>query len=253
MPYFDSRGVRLHYEDHGKGAPVMLVHGFGTDARAHWGESGLIRFLAERYRVIAPDARGHGRSDKPHSREHYGLPNMCADIIGLLDHLGIKRTLLMGYSMGSRVCLELLYDYPERFRAAVLGGFGANGAMTIPGQRELIAAALLADDPATIADDLPRRFRKGVEGAGNDLKALAACMGAEEGVRDLSTLPRIGVPVLFLSGTRDRLIGDPHGMGALFEDSSVIRIEGGDHVSSPTDPRFHEAIRDFFSDANKGD
>jgi pimeloyl-ACP methyl ester carboxylesterase len=75
-------------------------------------------------------------------------------------------------------------------------------------------------------------------------------MGAEDGVRDLSILPRIAVPVLFLSGTRDRLIGDPHGMGAFFEDSRVIRIEGGDHVSSPTDPRFHEAIGDFFDDVN---
>ncbi len=249
MPYFDSGGVRIHYEDHGEGAPVMLVHGFGTDARAHWGESGLIRFLAARYRVIAPDARGHGRSDKPHSRQHYGMRNMCADIVRLLKHLGIRRTLLVGYSMGSRICLELLYDHPDHFRAAVLGGFGANGAMSVPGQRERIAAALLADDPATIADDLPRRFRRGVESSGNDLKALAACMGAEEGVLDFSTRPRIAVPVLFLSGSRDRLIGDPRATSVFFEHARVVQIENGDHVSSPTDPRFHEAIGDFFAHA----
>src|ERR1700722_5846028 len=81
MPYFDSHGVRIHYEDHGEGAPVMLVHGFGTDARSHWDDSGLIRFLAARYRVIAPDARGHGRSDKPHARHHYRMRNMCGDIV----------------------------------------------------------------------------------------------------------------------------------------------------------------------------
>ena len=249
MPYFDSRGVRIHYEDHGEGAPVILVHGFGTDARAHWGDSGLIRFLAARYRVIAPDNRGHGRSDKPQSRDHYGMRNMCGDIVGLLGHLGIRRALLAGYSMGSRISLELLLDYPDHFRAAVLGGFGANGAMSIPGQRERIAAALLADDPATIADDLPRRFRRGVEAAGNDLKALAACMGAEEGLRDLSALPRVRVPVLFLTGTRDRLVGNPRAMTAFFEDSRVVEIEGGDHMTSPTDRRFHEAIGDFFAHA----
>jgi pimeloyl-ACP methyl ester carboxylesterase len=249
MPYFDSRGVRIHYEDHGDDAPVVLVHGFGTDARAHWDESGLIRFLAARYRVVAPDARGHGRSDKPHSRDHYGMHNMCGDIVGLLAHLGIRRTLLVGYSMGSRICLELLYDYPDYFRAAVLGGFGANGAMSIPGQRDRIAAALLADDPATIVDDLPRRFRRGVDSGGNDLKALAACMGAEEGIRDLSILPRVRIPVLFLTGTRDRLVGNPHGMRPFFEDSSVIQIEGGDHATSPTDERFHQAIGNFFAHA----
>jgi pimeloyl-ACP methyl ester carboxylesterase len=249
MPYFDSGGVRIHYEDHGEGAPVTLVHGFGTDARTDWLEGGLLRFLASRYRVIAPDARGHGRSDKPHSREHYGMRNMCSDIVRLLDHLAIRRTLLVGYSMGSRICLELLYEHPEHFRAAVLGGFGANGAMSIPGQRDRIAAALLADDPATIADDLPRRFRRGVESAGNDLKALAACMGAEDDFRDFSTLPRVSVPVLFLVGSRDRLVGDPQAMSAFFEDSRVIKIDGSDHVSSPTDQRFHRAIGDFFAHA----
>jgi pimeloyl-ACP methyl ester carboxylesterase len=249
MPYFDSGGVRIHYEDQGEGAPVILVHGFGTDARAHWGDSGLIRFLATRYRVIAPDARGHGRSDKPHSRDHYGMRNMCGDIVRLLDHLGIRRTLLVGYSMGSRICLELLYEHPEYLRAVVLGGFGANGAMSIPGQRDRIAAALLADDPENIADDLPRRFRRGVESSGNDLKALAACMGGEEGILDFSTRPRVKIPLLFLSGTRDRLAGDPHLTSGFFEDSRVIRIEDGDHMSSPKDPRFHEAIGDFLAHA----
>lgn len=249
MPYFDSRGVRIHYEDHGEGAPVILVHGFGTDARAHWGDSGLTRFLAARYRVIAPDARGHGRSDKPHSRDHYGMRNLSGDIVRLLDHLGLRRTLLAGYSMGSRICLELLIDHPEHFRAAVLGGFGANGAMSIPGQRERIAAALLADDPTSIVDDLPRRFRRGVEAAGNDLKALAACMGAEEVMRDLSALPRVRTPVLLVTGTRDRLVGNPRAMSAFFEDSRVIEIEGGDHLSAPTDPRFHQAIGEFFAHA----
>jgi pimeloyl-ACP methyl ester carboxylesterase len=249
MPYFDSSGLRIHYEDHGDGAPVILVHGFGTDARAHWGESGLTRFLAARYRVIAPDARGHGRSEKPHSRDHYGMRNMCGDIVRLLDHLGLRRTLLVGYSMGSRISLELLIDRPEHFRAAVLGGFGANGPMSLPGQRERIAAALLADDPASIADGLPRRFRHGVEAAGNDLKALAACMGAEGGARELSGLPQVRVPVLFLTGSRDRLVGNPRAMTAFFEDSRVIEIEGGDHLSSPTYRRFHEAIGDFFAHA----
>jgi pimeloyl-ACP methyl ester carboxylesterase len=227
MPYFDSHGVRIHYEDHGEGAPVMLVHGFGTDARSHWDDSGLIRFLAARYRVIAPDARGHGRSDKPHASHHYRMRNMCGDIVRL----------------------ELLYEHPEHFRAAVLGGFGANGAMSVPGQRERIAAALLAEDPAKIADELLRRFRRGVENTGNDLRALAACMGAEEGVLEVAVLPRIRVPVLLLSGTRDRLIGDPHGMKDAFEEARVVRIEGGDHVSSPTDRRFHEAIGEFFAHA----
>jgi pimeloyl-ACP methyl ester carboxylesterase len=154
MAYFDSRGVRIHYEDHDEGAPVILVHGCGTD-----------------------------------------------------------------------------------------------GAMSIPGQRERIAAALLAENPEAIADDLPRRFRRGVEAAGKDLKALAACVGAEEGMRELAAVPAVRVPVLFLAGTRDRLIGNPRSMTAFFGDSRVVEIEGGDHATSPADRRFHQAIGDFFAHA----
>jgi pimeloyl-ACP methyl ester carboxylesterase len=184
MPFFDSNGVRIHYEEHGQGAPVILIHGFGTHARTLWGETGLINFLAQRYHVIAPDCRGHGRSDKPHSREHYGMKNMCGDVLRLLAHLGIRRTLLVGSSMGSRIALDLILAHPEHFRAAVLSAFGVGGAISEPGQKERIAAALLADDPASIPHEVPRRFRRGVEAAGNDLKALAACMAVEEGIPD---------------------------------------------------------------------
>ncbi|HVC45278.1 MAG TPA: alpha/beta hydrolase [Candidatus Binataceae bacterium] len=254
MPIFDSRGVRIHYEDHGAGAPVMLVHGFGTSARRDWGDTGLIEFLATRYRVIAPDHRGHGRSDKPHERERYGMGNMSGDLAGLLDHLGIRRTLLAGYSMGSRISLELILGYPARIRAAVLGGFGGNGAMSVPGQRQRIAAMLASDDPdaphaAGHTDDLPRRFRRGVERPGNDLKALAACMGAEETMRDLSGPARVAVPVLLLAGTRDRIVGDPHGMTPFFSDAQVLRIDGADHLSAPADRRFREAIAEYFAHA----
>ncbi len=246
MPLFDSRGHQIHYEDHGDGAAVLMIHGFGTHARALWGESGVIGHLARRWRVIAPDLRGHGRSSRSYLREHYGMANLCGDLIGLMDHLGVARALIVGYSMGSRIALQLLLDYPERFRAAVLGGFGGSGAMAAGGQRERVAAALAADDPATIEDDLARRFRRGIEAMGGDLKALAACIGAEENIPDLAKLPRIEAPVMFLSGTRDRIVGDPSTMVPHFSVARVARIEGGDHVGAPADPAFHRAIAEFF-------
>src|SRR5260370_39575193 len=117
MPFFDSSGVRIHYEEYGQGAPVILIHGFGTHARDHWGETGLINFLAQRYHVIAPDRRGQGRTDKPHSGDHYGLKNMSGDVLRLLADRGIRRTPLLGSSIRSRTAVAVILDHPEQFRA----------------------------------------------------------------------------------------------------------------------------------------
>ncbi len=68
MPFFDSAGVKIHYVDVGTGEAVVLVHGFASTAEHNWGGTGWIATLSEKYRVIAPDVRGHGLSDHPHER-----------------------------------------------------------------------------------------------------------------------------------------------------------------------------------------
>ena len=64
--HFDSNGVKIRYTVQGEGEPVVLVHGFTASAEANWGEPGIIADLAKDFRVIAIDARGHGKSGKPH-------------------------------------------------------------------------------------------------------------------------------------------------------------------------------------------
>jgi len=173
---------------------------------------------------------------------------MCGDVLRLLAHRGIRRTLLVGSSMGSRIALDLIRKHPEHFRAAVLSAFGVGGAISEPGQKERIAAALLADDPTSILHDVARRFRRGVEAAGNDLKALAACMAVEEALPDFSQL-RVNVPVLFLVGTKDRIAGHPGSIMSSFDNAELVEIEGGGHVDSASHKHFHEAIARFFATA----
>jgi pimeloyl-ACP methyl ester carboxylesterase len=122
---FDSNGVKIHYEDQGRGDPVILVHGFASRAEHNWGITGWYKTLAPQYRVIALDCRGHGQSDKPHDVKAYSGTAIEDDVIRLMDHLGLQRALLMGYSMGGRISMGLLVRRPERFRAVVLGGIGA--------------------------------------------------------------------------------------------------------------------------------
>ncbi len=146
MAYFDSDGVQIYFEEHGKGEPVVLVHGFASRAEHNWGAMNWFTTLAAHYRVVALDCRGHGKSGKPHDPAAYGGETMGDDVIRLMDHLGIKRTLIMGYSMGGRIVTGLLMLHPERLRAAVLGGIGAASANAPSFDRKPIVDALLAEE-----------------------------------------------------------------------------------------------------------
>ena len=251
MPFFDSDGLKIHYIDEGRGAPVVLIHGFGLSAAEHWISTGVVGRLKSRWRVVAIDIRGHGQSAKPHDSTKYGLANARADVLRLLDHLNVTRTRLMGYSMGSRIALELLMLHPERLNAVVLGGFGQGGRIAVPGQRHRIAAALLAEDPRAIEDVLARRFRRGAERNGKDLRALAAYIAAEEttdsaATIDFAALKRVTTPVLVVTVEDDFIAGDPRPLKGWFRDARVIVIEGSDHASLAANQRFQQAVEEFF-------
>ncbi|HZO82893.1 MAG TPA: alpha/beta hydrolase [Candidatus Binataceae bacterium] len=252
MPFFDSDGIRIHYLDEGRGAPVVMVHGFGLSALENWTRTGMVERLARRARVLALDVRGHGESDKPHDPALYGLGIVSGDIVRLLGHLGIERTRIVGYSMGSRIALEMLMRHQGCLSAAVLGGFGVGGQIRVPGQRNRIAAALLEEDPAMIEDVMARRFRRGAERNGKDLRALAAYISAEETTDaeasvDFAALARLRIPVMVATGDRDAIAGDPRPLAGWFPDARIELIEGGDHVSVPADVRFQQAVERFIA------
>lgn len=250
MGSLDSDGIRIHYEDLGNGDPVVLVHGFASNARYNWGITGWLKFLSERYRVIALDCRGHGQSGKPHDPAAYAIDRMGGDVIRLLDHLGIERVLLMGYSMGARISMWLMLTLPERFRAVVLGGVGAGGRMGEAGQREGIVEALLAPDKSLIADQTSRLFREFAEANRNDLVALAACMRAEHcAAADVSALGSVTMPVMIVVGTRDTLVGDAEPLHRMIPGSRLLKLEGRDHLNTPGDRLYKEAVGKFFAQA----
>lgn len=121
---FDAGGVTLHYTDEGTGVPVVLVHGFGVQSDLNWRWAGCVRRLrGAGYRVITLDVRGHGRSGKPHAPEAYGT-ELCDDVIRLLDHLGIDRAHLAGYSMGGFITLKTADRHPDRLLSATVCAAG---------------------------------------------------------------------------------------------------------------------------------
>src|SRR5215510_2986549 len=127
MQTFSSDGVRVAFIDEGAGEPVLLIHGFASSIAANWRDTGWIAALTGAgRRVIALDNRGHGESEKLYDPSRYGAPSMAEDALRLLDHLGIARADVMGYSMGARIATFLMLAHPGRVRSAVLAGVGIN-------------------------------------------------------------------------------------------------------------------------------
>src|SRR6516162_6980173 len=119
--FFDSNGVKIHYTVSGSGTPVLLIHGFAANMQMQWIGPGIVDALAKQYKVIAFDNRGHGASDKPHDPKQYGT-EMVEDAIRLLDHLGVKKAHVIGYSMGAILTNKLITMHPDRVLTATLGG-----------------------------------------------------------------------------------------------------------------------------------
>ena len=174
--FFDSDGVKIHYETFGQGKPIVLVHGFAGNLDGNWVRTGWVETLEPVRWVVALDCRGHGQSDKPHDPDAYGAENMAQDVLRLMDHLNIDKADLFGYSMGAGIATYLLAHHRERFTSVIVGGIGNIFLLTGVEFGRIIADALLAKDPSQITNLVAKVFRAFAElDPNNDLEALAAC------------------------------------------------------------------------------
>jgi phosphoglycerate dehydrogenase-like enzyme len=127
VPRFRHDDVEIAFLDEGEGEPIVLVHGFASNAAVNWVQPGWVAFLKQAgRRVIALDNRGHGASTKLYDPAEYHSARMAADVAALLDHLGLRRADVMGYSMGARSAAFLALRDPQRVHSAVFGGLGRN-------------------------------------------------------------------------------------------------------------------------------
>jgi pimeloyl-ACP methyl ester carboxylesterase len=242
---FESDGVRIEYDDIGEGDPIVLVHGFASDRTNNWREPGWYDALTDAgRRVVALDCRGHGESGKPHDPAAYDRGAMAADVVRLLDELGIERADLMGYSMGGHISTYLLLEHPERFNAVVLAGIGS----TLLEERErddTVAEALEADNADDVDSERGLRFRLFAEEQGNDLAALAALQRAPRTSLDADRLGEVDLPVLVVAGSEDELVGRPEPLADAIPDAEAVAVEGEDHLTTVGDRRYRKAVLDF--------
>jgi pimeloyl-ACP methyl ester carboxylesterase len=245
--HFDSDGVGIAYRIWGVGDPVLLIHGFASNHRVNWVDTGWVKHLAgEGRRVIAIDNRGHGESEKLYRPELYGAPEMAEDARRLLDHLSIGRADVIGYSMGARITAFLAMAHRARVRSAVLGGL-AEALIKGVGAAEPIAAALEAPSAALLRDRRQVSHRRFAEMTGSDLRALAACIrGARRRISE-DEVATISCPVLVAAGSDDAIAGSPEALARLIRDGDAFVIEGKDHMTSVGARPFKQAVSAFLA------
>jgi len=247
MQHFSSDGIDIAFIDEGEGDPVLLIHGFASNVRVNWVETGWVRTLTRAgYRVIAYDNRGHGESEKIYDEKYYGAPLMAEDARRLLEHLDISSADVMGYSMGARITAFLLKNHPDLVRSAIFGGYGINMARAIAG-RHPIAKALEQGSIDDVVNRTARTFRAFAESTGSDLKALATCYRAASEVIALEDLKSIEVPVLIAVGSEDVIGGSATKLAEIIPGARALVIEGRDHMKAVGDRRYKDGVIDFLT------
>ena len=274
--YFDSNGVTIRYIVEGKGEPVVLIHGFTSNLEANWGFPGTIKALAGKYRVIALDCRGHGKSDKPHDPKKYGK-EMGEDVVRLMDHLKIKRAHIAGYSMGAFLAYGLAFDHPDRFLTLTLGAGGGLGSddqgANAQHQSYLTALADSLDEGRGLGPLIlmltppgqPKPTEERIKSisdfilAGNDPHALAAVARGglaqtpqlEKSLMD-AKLKAWSIPTLALVGSDDPLKGGLEALKARMDTlqptdkkMQLVVIPGANHATAPNTPEFLKNFQEF--------
>jgi non-heme chloroperoxidase len=251
--------IELHYEDHGSGSPVVLIHGYPLDGTS-W-ERQERELLAAGHRVITYDRRGFGRSSRPATG--YDYDTFAADLNVLLEHLDITDIGLAGFSMGSGEVIHYLGTYgPARVRkAALLGVIGpfllktGDNPEGVDGEVfEGIKAAIVKDRYAYFKDFFdnfyntdklaPERISPQAldasfqTAAGSSPHATYTCV--DTWLTDFrEDIPKIDVPVLVVHGNEDRIL--PYASTAarwpdLLDDVQLVTVEGGPHNIAWTHP-----------------
>lgn len=263
--FFDSGGVRIRYIERGTGEPIVLLHGIGGSVQT-WIDAGVLESLAVDHRVIAFDARGHGKSEKPHDPKQYGR-EMALDVVRLLDHMSLRRAHIVGYSMGAAITSQLLVIHPERFITATLGGGAARLRWTaddarlaeqeaVEREKECVSRTLIyrlapVDGPKPSEAELKARSDACFADATQDRFALAALTRArgEQAISPVQ-VAAIRVPTLGIAGTADPLLAGLESMKKLRPALELLTLDGATHGGprgAMGRPEFVAAIRQFIA------
>jgi pimeloyl-ACP methyl ester carboxylesterase len=258
-------GIRIYYEEHGQGTPLVLAYGIGGNADL-WDVN--VPGLAARHRVVLWEPRGHARSDSPDDPARYSFARWVLDLRAVLDHLGIRRAHVGGLSLGGGIATRFALRFPGRVRSLVVTNSSSAAGLPLSADNLVMRAqsiqvtlsrgmdamaefamasnpnvtARLALDPAS-KDEFYAFYRRLTPvGYANSLRALLAMdhITAE--------LPRLRVPVLLIGGDQDPALGPMKVMHARVRRSTMVVLSPASHFGNRDQPEaWNRAVLEFLA------
>ncbi|WP_346012309.1 alpha/beta fold hydrolase [Streptomyces sp. SID3343] len=226
------------------GPPVLLVHGFCSDARRAWVDTGIVRALTDAGRtVFAPDLRGHGESPAPLGAAEAHAGAAAADLLAVLDAAGVDLFDVVAYSLGARVTWELVGLASARVDRVVLGGmspFEPFAAVDVPALRSAVAGEAAPEDPLTAM------IAGLIRAEGSRADGLVTCV---EGLRETPFAPESwagAVQPLFVVGADDAMTHGNEALLALAGHARPVTV-AGDHLGALAGPGFRDAAVGFLT------
>lgn len=226
MPRVRVNDIRMHYEVHGAGDPLLIIWGIGGEIPSL--PADCAEKAQRRYRVITFDNRGSGRTDKPDAP--YSIEQMAGDTVGLMDVIDLPSAHILGISTGSRIAMTVAARHPERVRSLILN----------------VAAARSPDRDDPVAAGAFERLRTAMTQPGFAERALvhpptiASFLRQFEALRAFDGRPllgRIRCPVLIVNGMRDASVpvGYAEELRGGIPDARLALVES-DHLFARTEP-----------------
>lgn len=239
-PFFHSFDkTKIAFTDEGKGKAVLLIHGFISNGSS-WNKSLLKKNLLEKgYRVVVPDLRGNGKSDRPNNAEAYQNNAEVKDLMSLADYLHLKSYYTIGYSRGSIVLAKLLTK-DERIKKAIIGGMGIDFTDPNWDRRIAFADAFSGRAPLTEMTKGAVEYAKSIDA---DIKILGLLQDFQP-VTSLEELQKIKTNILVISGDEDTDNGDPKKLQSYLSNSQLIIVKG-DHNNTYKQDNFSNAVISF--------
>ncbi len=237
-----SDRTQLAWQEIGDGRPLVLIHGYISDAETNWIRYGTAEPIAAAgYRVIMPDLRGHGASDKPHDPARYPPDVLADDQFALIDVLGLTDFDLGGYSLGARTTMRMLARGCRPGRA-IVAGMGFSGITQTGGRAAHFKH--IFDNLGQHPKGSPAWYAEAfLKTTGGDPAALRLILDAFVDTSE-ADLAGIDVPIGVICGSDDNDNGSAGQLAAALPNADHIAIPGN-HMSAVTKPDFGAAIVDF--------